>query len=456
MSIACVLFFCSGCGKNYFIEVPKETIVISYGEKVPLDQFIVTSGKNGTIGEVENASKGTVEYDAETIEEQTATFIYKNAEAKFQLKIEPIQLKQPEIKYKNNKISWKEIENATNYEVVINGTTYKTKEPVYSLEHLAKPTDKFVITVQAISEDERYVSSDVSEVFRLDMQKLSAPSNIIYREGKISWKRVDGADEYEIWLNNGLSQTVLKNEIEHFIDGECNIKVVAKSSDVDMLNSDISEMTFRELQPVSDIVYNDGVISWNTLEENCQYLIIIGKEKYKSENAFLEYDLNLVEKETVAVQAIPIEGNEHFIASEVVSRRISSTSEMIGKVTTGAGTVVDKVTTGTGTVVDKVTSGVSGFLRERLEKPELVVTQGNSKDKYIVEFEAIENATKYQIQVISYLEEEKETNTYEVVELKYEFVVNSQAKKIEVEVVAIDESGTYKDSKTAVEKIEIQ
>lgn len=126
-----------------------------------------------------------------------------------------------EHKYKNEKlampanigvfgqeISWDSVENATGYEVTIDGKTQSVTENKLNLEAMDWQAGKtYSITVKAIgANNSSYVSDVVRIIYGTEIENLQ------YDKSVLSWDAVVGADRYEIRVNDGAPQEVAKGQ----------------------------------------------------------------------------------------------------------------------------------------------------------------------------------------------------------------------------------------------------
>lgn len=392
-----------------------DKITIIYGDEIPKSQFSIKR-KNGDPIDVTKGSFS--EYDKELIGTQLVKFSYEGVDKEFKLTINKKPLGSVFLELENNQIRWSEIQKAKEYKIYVDDVIIATtKDTFFVFEDSLLEVGENKIKVEAVGINQNYKNSKSEEK---TITKLSTPSGIDYRNGKLYWNAVTESQQvwYEVWLNGDCKQTKINtNQIEvSFIEGKNRIKIIAKSSESDVVWSNVAEVTFQKLFPVSNIRYSKEGILWDSKEENCTYLITIDGKEYQSLTPSYNYELEIGKIYSISVQVVS-NGDEHMLASEIVSKNIQY---------------------------------------RKLDKPELVVKQGSSDIDYVVEFSPIENATNYEIRVTEYMGEESTTKSYSVEKPKQEFTIDNQVTEIVVEVIAIDKTGAYAESDIAVENEKVE
>ncbi len=105
-------------------------------------------------------------------------------------------------------ISWDKVENATSYEVTIDGKTQTVTENRLNLETLDWQDGKaYSITVKAISAtNSSYVSDAVRILYGTEIE------NLVYGKSVLTWDGLLRAERYEVRVNEGMPQEVTKGQ----------------------------------------------------------------------------------------------------------------------------------------------------------------------------------------------------------------------------------------------------
>ncbi len=106
-------------------------------------------------------------------------------------------------------ISWDKVENATSYEVTIDGKTQTVTENRLNLETLDWQDGKaYSITVKAISAtNSSYVSDAVRILYGTEIE------NLVYGKSVLTWDGLLRAERYEVRVNEGMPQEVTKGQL---------------------------------------------------------------------------------------------------------------------------------------------------------------------------------------------------------------------------------------------------
>lgn len=101
-------------------------------------------------------------------------------------------------------VSWSAVEGATEYEIKVGNSSYKTSEVSFDLSGVIDPVEGTVysISVRAIGSANSLYSDEISTVY------LEKPTQLSYYGNVLSWNPVLGADSYEVQVNDGQTVTV--------------------------------------------------------------------------------------------------------------------------------------------------------------------------------------------------------------------------------------------------------
>lgn len=253
----------------------KVPIKVTYEDNVNdfLNGFTVTYQKNSGEYVTEPLVDKLVGYNPELIGEQRVTFEFKGQKITATLIVANAQLITPELSQSGNIITWETIAHANYYIVYIDSTKFIQTEGLSCDISTYGGYGELKVTVRAFSNDSKYEPSAFSDVFTVN--KLQNPQNIDYKNGKLVWDAVDGADKYEVVVNGGNVKVVFSSEYEvSLIHGEPNdISVTAISNTQGVVNGYTNtEIVNNKLAAVdiSTVKYQDGIISWSSVP-NAQY-----------------------------------------------------------------------------------------------------------------------------------------------------------------------------------------
>ncbi len=132
------------------------------------------------------------------------------------------------VKLANSVLSWDGVEGAQNYTVRVGNTEYEAEGTSYDLSGIAMVEAQdyeIVVRANAASASENSAWSDV-----LDARYHALKDSLTYRENKVRWTAVIGAEKYEVKVNNGAAKTV--------DDGSTNLEVA-------LTRKGVNEITVR-------------------------------------------------------------------------------------------------------------------------------------------------------------------------------------------------------------------
>ena len=157
-------------------------------------------------------------------------------------------------------LTWDEVANATGYVIGVGGKTVTLDKPQYSLKEFGKGE----IKVEVYATAKGYVSS--ASEFTVIKANIASPSELKIVKQVISWKAVDGADNYTVKFGStyydvtetrfDMSEIEMYNGDEFVISVKANAAVAAESS----IYSD--ELDARYMQLEESLEYSDNVVSW--------------------------------------------------------------------------------------------------------------------------------------------------------------------------------------------------
>ena len=189
------------------------------------------------------------------------------------------QLLPPTLSRNGDYITWTAIENASSYEVYVDGTRSITEE-----SQVEVPVIRGLHTFQVAYKGKNgYSSSNLSTKFYVEIyEKLDSVVNIKNDGTKITWDKVNNAIGYEVEINDGTNKTY-ENVSANYFDysklayGKYDIRVKALADSIKYYeNSNISytfELKYlpRLDTPVASIT--GDTISWNLISGAIGYSI---------------------------------------------------------------------------------------------------------------------------------------------------------------------------------------
>jgi|GEM_PF-6348176 len=167
-------------------------------------------------------------------------------------------------------LTWDEVNGATSYVVLLNNEEHTTN--VNSL--LLPATTYGVITVQ-VKAKTNDISSSYSEEQTFEAYlTLGVPQNLRQVGSKIEWNEVTLATGYIVKINNSSEKYTVNNYYDITSD-IVKAKVLATANDPYLRSSAYSEelLIKAQLGAPLNIVFNDGLLSWDEVSNALQYKI---------------------------------------------------------------------------------------------------------------------------------------------------------------------------------------
>lgn len=201
--------------------------------------------------------------------------------------------------------------NETNLiKIIIEDTEIDSSLKNYVLDYENK--SKFKVESRVLANNNKEIDSD-NNVEYLEVFKLKTPINIQFNNNILTWEHVLNANSYEIIINE---QVFVKKDNyfsfskEEVSSGELTYSVRAIDSTNKYYNSYPSlETEIYKLNTISNIVYNNGHISWDNVDKANKYQIKINNNSYFVADNYLLYDNFEVGKNDVEIIAVNSEVN---------------------------------------------------------------------------------------------------------------------------------------------------
>ncbi len=272
------------------VKLPIEVI---YGQDKRdfLQGFTVTYKKNSGETVTEKLEDKLVGYKPDVLGEQHVTFEFNGAKIKATIIVKNAQLSAPVLGQNGNYVTWDTVPNASTYQVYVNNTAVTEKITALSYD-LSDYTGhgNLSVTVRAYSVDSKY-SPEFSQP--LAVTKLQAPNNVAYSNGKLTWNVVDGADYYELVINNAAtpirveSKDYLQNGgyVVTLVSGDNTVSITAVSNISSTVHGkSTATVKYNKLAAVdiSTVKYQDGKISWGKVSNAQSYEIFVNGTSWKT------------------------------------------------------------------------------------------------------------------------------------------------------------------------------
>jgi hypothetical protein len=344
---------------NPNIYVPSSEITISYGSPIPTNQFRLLSA---ILGISININENMFKYDPDIIgESQTAKIEYLFIHKEFILIIEPAQLSIPEIHVSNNTLYIVAQTPTPQFEVMIDDSASIINAFNYDLSDVSIGDHQ--VKVRAISpNDIRYAPSDYTEI--ITIKKLNMISDISYNDGKLIWAPIEDSSSYKIWINNILYDSDVNELVITLTQRNNTIKVQGVGASSNFISSTITEIELIKLVPVTNIVYNNQRITWDSSETEYQYYVIINGDDHITTNDYFD---------------IPFTVGVHDVSVQVIDE---------------SQTAIDS---------DVTSTQISYY---KIDAPELVVLEGESLSSFEIEIHRVEYADLYKVYINKYIDDE--------------------------------------------------
>lgn len=316
------------------------------------------------------------------------------------------QLTAPVISLNGTKVTWTAVENASGYEVTVNGGT---PVPVQATEYTLTETavGSYKIVVKALGDGKNYLDSEPSNEVTVTVteqqQALAAP--VIAADGtEITWSAIEHATGYEVYVDGELKATqeelVFTLSVEQV--GDYQITVKAISSDAKYTASAASNSVKVTIQPAKLLApvvsAEENVFTWQAINHAAKYQVYVDGTAFGEPVTETTFTLNVTEFKTysVTVKAIPTDAN--YVESDE-SQAVTYTKE-----------------------------------KQPVQVPVLNVTVQQGKIAKKVEWNATVGASAYEVYVNSEL---AETIQFAAEKDKYEYTVSGEAGEHSVYVKAI-------------------
>ncbi|MBP5350321.1 MAG: hypothetical protein J6Z13_08255 [Clostridia bacterium] len=307
----------SGCGKDKIKSVYKPTNVSYDGARITWDRVDLADYYTVSINGGEEKRVNTNLYSFENKDgvefDVTVYAVIKGKSFGEDAHFVPLDTITSFTVSDSGVLSWDEVPGATAYRVTLNGTVLATdlSEPRFE----ASEGNNRVKVRAVVTGDNGYYSlwSEEKQIY-----VNSAPTSIDYDGEKLSW--LGNGMTYEVTVNG--TKTTVNGTTMRFDSERRDFSVEVKSvgDHATSFDSKTVEETFHYLQPVTDMVMEDGILNWTPVANAEGYDVRINGAIVRQPVTTAYYD-SLAAGTTLAVEVRPFNksGKYFSIWSDVKS-----------------------------------------------------------------------------------------------------------------------------------------
>jgi len=210
-----------------------------------------------------SSGKVTTHFDLVVVERQTELQI-------------PTGIRFDEI---TNKIVWNAVENATKYEIKLNGNVYETPALFYDENILINSTN--MVQVRALAEGTAFVASPYSS--EVSFSCLGNPENVSFNKDTqiLSWTAIEGVS-YHVNINGTLDivQTTGSYQTNFAQAGTYELSVVAVKDNIFSACSD--KISVRKLGKTENVRIENNKLLWDSVSGAQSYSLLISSENQQT------------------------------------------------------------------------------------------------------------------------------------------------------------------------------
>lgn len=180
-------------------------------------------------------------------------------------------------------LSWSDVVGATAYRVSVNGETLAQDltEPRY----VAQAGNSRIKVRAIVSGDDSYYSVWSTEK---QINVYSAPSEINYDGEKLTW--LGNASKYQVNVNGETLNATGSQLIYNSQNRDFSVEIKAIGDHTYSFDSAVSQETFHYLQPVRNIVVENGILNWEGVESAEGYEVRVNNVIQKDQLTDSSYD----------------------------------------------------------------------------------------------------------------------------------------------------------------------
>ncbi len=258
----------------------------------------------------------------------------------------PTVLGNTTIAINGNSITWVGVENASKYEVYVDGVLAgQTTGTFYDVSKYNTAGKTYVVTVKVIGDGINYASSTLSNEVRKTVASapISLNAPVISLNGKeISWSAIANATGYEVYVNNikvSTQKTATTYDMSSYNVGGTTYSVYVIATGV--VNSSASN-TVQMIVPKTvvgapTVSLNNDLLSWNSVANASGYTITVKKgnlvvKTYTVNSSTTSQDLSGVEVGSNYKVSVVANGIGSYLDS-VVSNEVSYSQNIFDFIT---------------------------------------------------------------------------------------------------------------------------
>ncbi|WP_264230271.1 DUF6273 domain-containing protein [Acholeplasma laidlawii] len=221
------------------------------------------------------------------------------------------RLEQPVLSYSGQTISWQEVLNATSYNVyygteVVN-MALNTSYEIPNLNHSYK------LIVEAVGND-TYASSQSSIFGEIEVLTVTIDAD------GVSWNQIVGATKYVVYVGADTYEVAAEYNsfslLDTYASGVYEIKVIAYQVQTTYYGFIVSEvMTFNKLAVVTNIINDNGFITWDIVANATSYQVTVGSSTYLTDVNSFDADM-LLETGTKEVSVQALNGDSYINSND--------------------------------------------------------------------------------------------------------------------------------------------
>ncbi|NLN50818.1 MAG: hypothetical protein GX149_04270, partial [Acholeplasmataceae bacterium] len=203
-------------------------------------------------------------------------------------------------------LTWDEVEDASGYELVVNGNKYTTTNNY--LNNILEE-GSLTVVIKALGDDESFVNGDYSSEF--NFAKVNDPK-LNHLDGVLSWTEIDKVSSYQVILNNEVVYEGLEKEYTISTNLEVYTITVKAIAEQGYLSS---ESSIKKLDMPTNMRIEDGYIAVDKVDDIDGYQLEINGDVY---NFGIEPQFLLpkqITSELVNVRVLALGNNTKTISS---------------------------------------------------------------------------------------------------------------------------------------------
>lgn len=266
-------------------------------------------------GEKQRSNSTTYAYaSSETFEVTVAAVFDGKEKASASVTFKPLPAIEEVFIADDGSLSWNAVVGANAYSLTINGQAATTTDTHYEL-----PAGNSRVKVKPIvSGDSTFYSSWSKEV---SASIYNTPTNIKYDGATLSW--TGNASEYLVTVNGvPMSETARGNSCQlNSENKDFTVEVKALGNHTSTYDSKAASEEFHYLDPVTDLVVEDGILKWTAIAGAEGYKVKIGGVEQKETVTQAEYD-KIPAGASKDVSVMPVNNSGNYFSSWSVVKRV--------------------------------------------------------------------------------------------------------------------------------------